>query len=93
MCTVLMSDCNILAFSNECALSVNVRNEGENMCLLGECFHWDPQSAQTTCLAKTGFLKYKMLGGQITASQSVHLRQSNCVFFVVLFSVMCSSYN
>lgn len=57
MCTVLMSDCNILAFSNECALSVNVRNEGENMCLLGECFHWDPQSAQTTCLAKTGFLK------------------------------------
>lgn len=52
-----MSDCNILGFSNECALSVNVRNEGENMCLLGECFHWDSQSAQTTCLAKTGFLK------------------------------------
>lgn len=78
MCTVLMSDCNILAFSNECALSINVRNEGENMCLLGECFHWDSVSSNHMS-GQNRISQEKMLGGQITASQSVHLRRSNCV--------------
>lgn len=50
-------DRNILKFCNESVLSVNVRNEGESMCLLREGSLRQAHSSRTICLAKTGFLK------------------------------------